>query len=83
MLLLELLQPTAGQGARQVLLITAAMGKKSRLLHDLIVADLEATLELSPDIVAESSIKVRMLAFGAFGRGVVWFFPFQVLISMS
>lgn len=84
MLLLELLQPTAVQIVKDTLLISARVGKQPCLFHNLFVADLESTLLLSPDIVAECSVEVRMLALPTFHGGVFWLLiSFQVLIFVS
>jgi hypothetical protein len=57
------------------------VGKQPSLLHDLLVADLESSLLLSPDVVAERAVKVRVLALSALDGWVFWLLiPLEILI---
>lgn len=81
MLLLELLQPATRQAVEDVLLVPARMGKQPGLLHDLFVADLEPSLLLSPDVVAERAVKVGVLPLSALDGWVFWLLiPLEILI---
>lgn len=81
MLLLELLQPATRQTIEDVLLVPARVGKQPGLLHDLFVANLESSLLLSPDVVAERAVKVGMLSLSALDGWVFWLLiPLEILI---
>ena len=72
MLLFKLLQPAAIQIIQDALLVSTRMGKKPRLFHNLVVADLESSLLLSPDVVAECPVEIWMLALATLDSGIFW-----------
>lgn len=84
MLLFELLEPAACQVVDYTFLVAAGTSKEFGVFHDLLILHLKPTLLLPPDVVAQCSIEIGMLAFSPFDRGMFRIcLPLQVLVLVT